>query len=311
MKSFSEFISEIYDIKPSSFQHKYTSAGRETSKRTCQSGDCTVRAVATVENRPYDEVFDMLKSYGRENNRGFYFEDGYLKKSKNYEEKQFEKFTKVKDIGAKFKKGRYVVICHSKTVNGKSIKWRHALALIDGVVNDALDGDDLMTTMVESVWKYKAKSSGASEWNTTKSSKDTWEGGIWNNGTWKDGTWEKGTWKDGIWSYGNWKSGTWWKGTWKNGIWKDGIWKSGIWKNGTWMKGKWEKGNWENGVWVKGTWEDGTWGKGTWQDGIWKYGLWWNGTWKGGTWKGGAWRGGYDKDGNFHKAGDSPDKWVK
>jgi hypothetical protein len=58
-----------------------------------------------------------------------------------------------------------------------------------------------------------------------------------------------------------------------------------------------------------GTWEEGTWKNGVWEYGIWQNGIWEDGTWKGGTWESGIWKGGYDKDGNYHTEGDSPDKW--
>ncbi len=62
------------------------------------------------------------------------------------------------------------------------------------------------------------------------------------------------------------------------------IWYDGIWKNGTW----------EYGFWYGGTWKDGTW-----EDGIWKDGI----------WKSGEWLGGHDYDDNYHREGDSPDRW--
>ena len=101
------------------------------------------------------------------------------------------------------------------------------------------------------------------------------------------------------WVGGGFKDSTWYKGTWHNGTFKNGTWITGLWKKGTWISGTWYKGTWENGIWESGTWMDGTWLKGTWKDGVWKKG----------TWKGGTWLGGYDKDGNFHEKGDSPDKW--
>ena len=102
---------------------------------------------------------------------------------------------------------------------------------------------------------------------------------------------------------GEWLNGTvdgqasWYGGTWNNGIWEGNVWKNGTWKNGTWKSGFFEGGVWENGVFE--------------EEGVFEGGTWKGGTWKGGDWMGGTWMGGYDKDGIFHSAGDSPDKWQK
>ena len=186
-------------------------------------------------------------------------------------------------------------------------------------------------------------------WDGGKWKGGTWTGRLWKNGVWEDGIWRGGTFEDGIWRGGTWRGGTWkgeywWTGTWFDGIWENGtwwagIWSSGIWKLGEWVGGTWESGTWENGTWYRGTWKGGTWegglwrngtwqGRtweggtwrggewlggtwkdGTWKDGTWKGGEWLGGTWKNGVWQGGTWRGGYDIDGNYHAAGDSPDKW--
>jgi hypothetical protein len=102
---------------------------------------------------------------------------------------------------------------------------------------------------------------------------------------------------------------------WLSGTWNDGTWEDGVWHDGTWKSGTWEKGIWNDGIWEKGTWLDGSWYIGTWKDGAWWYGTWHNGTWEGGEWNGGAWykgtwKGGYDKFGDYHQTGDSPDKWI-
>jgi hypothetical protein len=119
---------------------------------------------------------------------------------------------------------------------------------------------------------------------------------------WYDGDWYDGTWENGRWWNGRWWNGTWLGGLFLKGIWKDGLWKGGefgirnikINKDAIWEKGTWEYGNWYNSVWKDGTWENGTW---------------WGGIWKNGVWKDGTWRGGYDKYGDYHSEGDSPDKW--
>jgi hypothetical protein len=123
--------------------------------------------------------------------------------------------------------------------------------------------------------------------------------------------WEKGDWYNGTWEGGQWENGIWWGGTWEDGTWHKGTWKDGVWKDGTWWVGIWWGGTWEDGVWHKGTWKNGVWEYGTWFKGIWEDGIWENGAWYKGTWKNGVWKGGYDKYGDYHSEGDSPDKWSK
>jgi hypothetical protein len=161
-------------------------------------------------------------------------------------------------------------------------------------------------------WKKGTWKGGTWKGGTWKGG--TWKGGTWEYGFWDDGTWENGIWKDGFWENGIWKNGTWvdgiWHdGTWEKGVWQDGIWRGDTWKNGTWKKGVWKNGIWQNGIWQNGTWQNGTWQDGIWENGTWNNGIWRGGTWQNGTWQNGTWEGGYDKLGNFHKNGDSPDKW--
>lgn len=77
-------------------------------------------------------------------------------------------------------------------------------------------------------------------------------------------------------------------------VWYDGIFIDGTWKSGEWRNGTWQDGVWLDGVWYHGKWFNGIWKNGEWKHGFWKYGIWYKG---------------YDKHGNFHGEGDSPDKW--
>lgn len=51
--------------------------------------------------------------------------------------------------------------------------------------------------------------------------------------------------------------------------------------------------------WLGGIFNNGTFNQGEWNDGI----------WNGGIWRGRHWKGGFDKFGNWHNEGDTPDKW--
>ena len=179
----------------------------------------------------------------------------------------------------------------------------------------------------ETAWEY-------GDWLDGTWKDGRWQSGIWHKGTWHKGTWMHGTWKDGTWKKGNFRDGTWEKGTWHDGEFRGGIWNSGTWKKGHWDFGHWNDGTWEDGTlnfiiwhkgdWLKGiwkgkknyqghtykaTWKNGTWHDGTWEDGTWEDGTWKKGTWIKGTWLGGKWLGGYDRNGDYHSKGDSPDKW--
>jgi hypothetical protein len=116
-------------------------------------------------------------------------------------------------------------------------------------------------------------------------------------------------WYDGIWKSGEWVDGEWYNGLWKNGLWKEGFWEQGTWKNGTWENGVWFNGTWYNGIWYDGVWKNGSFKGGKWMDGKWEGGIFDGGTWYKGEWILGKWKGGYDRKGNYHDEGDSPDLW--
>ena len=90
----------------------------------------------------------------------------------------------------------------------------------------------------------------------------------------------------------------------KNGKFSNCYFQGSTFENGKAVNCVWDYGTWKSGTWKSGNWWDGIWENGKWEDGWWK-----TGTWKGGTWIKGTWEGGYDKNGNYHEKGDSPDKW--
>lgn len=50
-------------------------AGRSGSRRSKQTNDCTVRALAIAKKLPYDEAYDLLKQGGRVSGRKFNFKN--------------------------------------------------------------------------------------------------------------------------------------------------------------------------------------------------------------------------------------------
>jgi hypothetical protein len=169
---------------------------------------------------------------------------------------------------------------------------------------DLVKYDKMIDKHIEGHWIYDARISDDAKYRIKSNGYVYWENGIWYNGTWKYGEWRNGTWYNGTWKYGEWFNGEWKSGIWEDGAWERGIWRNGIWEDGTWKYGIWFDGTWENGIWENGLWKGGIWKGGTWEDGLWK-----KGTWEDGLWKKGTWEGGYDADGNYHEAGNSPDKW--
>ena len=184
------------------------------------------------------------------------------------------------------------------------------------------DGEFINSSWTKGIWEK-----GIHDCNG--GSEDSWQYGDWLDGTWKNGKWEagnwhKGDWIRGVWNGGTWFSGDWYEGTfgggeWKKGTWHKGDFRGGIWLYGTWLKGKWHMGYWNDGIWKDGIFYSGVWEKGDWRKGTWKgkykyagqdlESVWKGGTWHDGTWIYGTWLGGYDKYGNYHPKGDSPDKW--
>jgi hypothetical protein len=169
----------------------------------------------------------------------------------------------------------------------------------------------------DGIWKDGVWEDG--EWENGVWKKGTWKAGTWNEGVWKDGQWISGMWYNGEWHDGNWLQGAWYDGDWYEGEWFGGEWFDGQWENGIWHKGIWRKGSWFNGIWKNGDWLEGIWYDGIWRDGTFKGGTWVDGRWEGGIFNGGLWqsgewilgkwKGGYDKKGEFHDDGDSPDLW--
>jgi hypothetical protein len=172
-------------------------------------------------------------------------------------------------------------------------------------------GDSPDSWLPKDHWIYTTKISKNSKYKMTNNLFN-WENGTWENGTWENGIWHDGTWKNGTWNFGSFLKGTWEFGDWEFGVFgslHEGIWIDGNFHGGNFFGKLWKNGTWHDGTWSYGTWKKGIWKKGTWKDGTWKDGTWHNGTWEGGDWKGGTWLGGYDKDGEWHPKGDSPNKW--
>lgn len=161
MKTYKQLLAELrgYEVKSSEYEvnakNRAVTDKWDNSKRCGQTSDCTVKAVANAEGLMYDVAFDRLKALGRKNNACFDIEYRYFRGNKKYEKRDFPKYTKVKDIGATLKRGVFIVLSEQYGKNGKSIKSRHAFAVIDGVVQDS--GNYFATDTVYAVYKYKGK----------------------------------------------------------------------------------------------------------------------------------------------------------
>lgn len=266
------------------------------------------------DNKEYD-VWDRMNSMAKRKNTkipGFDINKNLLTSSlkKLYD-----------DIREEFFVDKKTFFIHNAEISDDAM-WEEDLGTINWYSGTWKTG-----TWEDGIWKDGIWESGTWKdgvWRNGVWKRGTWENGFWRNGTWKNGIWENGKWENGIWENGFWHGGTfhggeWGKGHWyggvfSGGIWYDGKWNGGEWDGGEWLNGKWEdgkwnRGKWHNGIWYGGRWITGMWMGGEWRNGVWRGGTWYDGVWKDGTWLGGHWRGGYDGNGDYHEAGDSPDKW--
>jgi len=106
-----------------------TDAGRLQSKRSRQSNDCTVRALATVLAVPYDSAYDFLASKGRRSGRGFKLSsvvDGQRWATKTpFPARKGEPRMNLGTFVATHTEGRFIAKCA-----------KHVIAIVDGVVFD-------------------------------------------------------------------------------------------------------------------------------------------------------------------------------
>ncbi len=66
-------LSPLAPRGPEAMGFVQSDGGRARSRRPRQKDDCTVRALAVVTGRPYDEAYDALAAAGRRASRGFDF----------------------------------------------------------------------------------------------------------------------------------------------------------------------------------------------------------------------------------------------
>lgn len=126
--------SEIeHDDCPHAVPFVQTDAGRSSSKRSKQKNDCTVRAWATANHIPYDEAYDVLKSFGRKSGRGIDF--------KGFANTQINIVSRISFPAVKGKKRMNIgKFCNQYDKGIFIIKTaKHVSAVLDGVVHDTFE----------------------------------------------------------------------------------------------------------------------------------------------------------------------------
>jgi hypothetical protein len=133
-------------MKPAPYQLVLDDGGRNWSKRPLQKNDCTVRALATLTQRNYDEIYDLLKKAGRKSHEGFDL-DGWLRVSpcRLFHNVMLTKVNKkgltVCNFASKHPKGRFLLQTDS-----------HCWPVVDGVHYDLIRVKDQKLC---SVWRVE------------------------------------------------------------------------------------------------------------------------------------------------------------
>jgi hypothetical protein len=106
--------------------------GRSKSRRTKQTNDCTVRALAIALNIPYDCAYDTLAGEGRKCEKGFHLQK-WLNKQAWAEKIAFQAIAGQPRMNPAHFCGEYV--------NGRYIcrVAKHVFAVVDGTVHDMFE----------------------------------------------------------------------------------------------------------------------------------------------------------------------------
>lgn len=113
---------------------RLSDGGRADSRRPKQVNDCTVRALAHVSGRPYDECYDTLAAAGRKSGRGFGFRNWATEAEFHGLRFAWRSFPAVKGsprvnpvtFALRHPKGRFVLRLS-----------KHVMACVDGVLLDS------------------------------------------------------------------------------------------------------------------------------------------------------------------------------
>lgn len=111
-------------------------AGRSKGKRPKQKNDCTVRALALAERRPYDDVYNELAEAGRKCTHGFDMTKWMRDQPKRFERISFpavkgQKRMNPVEFCIQYNKGTYIVQVA-----------KHVYTVIDGVAYDTFHSHD-------------------------------------------------------------------------------------------------------------------------------------------------------------------------
>lgn len=130
--------------------------GRSAAGYRGSTGDCVTRAIAIVTERPYQEVYDLVNSYGNNERKGKQKKSNARTGVRNATVKKIMKdlgfiWTPTMTIGS----GCKVHLKESELPSGKIIASvsKHIVAIMDGVMHDIADPSRNGTRCVYGYWR--------------------------------------------------------------------------------------------------------------------------------------------------------------
>jgi len=138
-------------------KYEYNDGGRLIAGYRGSTSDCVTRAIAIVTNKPYQEVYDLVNSYGSQERKS-----SKQKKSNSRTGVRNATVRKImKDLGFEWTptmaigSGCKVHLRESELPSGKIIASvsKHIVAIVDGVIHDTHDPSRDGTRCVYGYWR--------------------------------------------------------------------------------------------------------------------------------------------------------------
>ena len=138
-------------------KYEYNDGGRSIAGYRGSTSDCVTRAIAIVTNKPYQEVYDLVNSYGSQERKS-----SKQKKSNSRTGVRNATVRKImKDLGFEWTptmaigSGCKVHLRDSELPSGKIIASvsKHIVAIVDGVIYDTYDPSRDGTRCVYGYWR--------------------------------------------------------------------------------------------------------------------------------------------------------------
>ena len=138
-------------------KYEYNDGGRLIAGYRGSTSDCVTRAIAIVTNKPYQEVYDLVNSYGSQERKS-----SKQKKSNSRTGVRNATVRKImKDLGFEWTptmaigSGCKVHLRESELPSGRIIASvsKHIVAIVDGVIHDTHDPSRDGTRCVYGYWR--------------------------------------------------------------------------------------------------------------------------------------------------------------